>query len=133
MDIMNTSDYFQNQNYTNTLSTYAEHRNDNRQATVSAYYDIKFGKRSNKLSITGNYFSNTPSSNIDFTTQDNSANSYVVRTPSELIIRSIPVRPILRCHLNLQRQKPELNLPILITIQICNTKILSARIMWLIP
>lgn len=84
MDIMNTSDYFQNQNYTNTLSTYAEHRNDNRQATVSAYYDIKFGKRSNKLSITGNYFSNTPSSNIDFTTQDNSANSYVVRTPSEL-------------------------------------------------
>jgi len=84
MDITNTSDYFQNQSYTNTLSTYAEHRNDNRQTTVSAYYDIKFGKRSNKLSITGNYFSNAPSSNIDFTTQDNSANSYVVRTPSEL-------------------------------------------------
>ena len=84
MDITNTSDYFQNQNYTNTLSTYAEHRNDNRQTTVSAYYDIKFGKQSNKLSITGNYFSNAPSSNIDFTTQDNSAKSYTVRTPSKL-------------------------------------------------
>ena len=84
MDITNSSDYFQDQNYTNTLSTYAEHRNDNRQTTVSTYYDIKFGKRSNKLSITGNYFSNAPSSNIDFTTRDNSSNSYIVRTPSKL-------------------------------------------------
>ncbi|WP_295199264.1 TonB-dependent receptor [uncultured Chryseobacterium sp.] len=84
MDITNTSDYFQNQNYVNTLSTYAEHRDKNRQVTVSAYYDIKFGKRSNKLSITGNYFSNMPTSNIDFTTVDQSSNSYVVRTPSEL-------------------------------------------------
>ncbi len=84
MDITNTSDYFQGQNYTNTLLTYAEHRNDNKQTTASAYYDVKFGKRSNKLSVTGNYFSNTPGSNIDFTTKDNSANSYVVRTPSEL-------------------------------------------------
>ncbi|MCJ8152752.1 TonB-dependent receptor family protein [Chryseobacterium sp. SSA4.19] len=85
MDITNDSDYFQNENYTNTLSTYAEHRNDNEQNTVSAYYDINFGKRSNKLSITGNYFSNTPKSTIDFTTRDNaSGGSYSVKTPSEL-------------------------------------------------
>ncbi|MDT3409219.1 UNVERIFIED_CONTAM: outer membrane receptor protein involved in Fe transport [Pseudacidovorax intermedius] len=84
MDITNTSDYFQNQNYTNTLRTYAEHRDKNRQATISAYYDLKFGKQNNKLSITGNYFSNTPTSNIDFTTVDNSDHDYVVRTPSRL-------------------------------------------------
>ncbi len=84
MDITNRSDYFQGQTFTNTLSTYAEHRNDNQQATVSGYYDIKFGKRDNLLSITGNYFSNTPDSNIDFTTKDNSGVSSVVRTPSEL-------------------------------------------------
>lgn len=84
MDITNRSDYFQNQNFTNTLWTYAEHRNDNQQATVSAYYDVKFGKRDNQLSVTGNYFSNTPDSNIDFTTKDNYGVSYVVRTPSEL-------------------------------------------------
>ena len=84
MDITNTSDYFQNGNYTNTLSTYAEHRTENKQNTISAYYDIKFGKLNNKLSITGNYFSNTPKSNIDFTTADNSGDSFVVKTPSEL-------------------------------------------------
>ncbi|KFF13437.1 hypothetical protein IW15_06475 [Chryseobacterium soli] len=84
MDITNTSDYFQHGNYTNTLSTYAEHRTENKQNTISAYYDITFGKLSNKLSITGNYFSNSPQSNIDFTTEDTSGNSYVVKTPSEL-------------------------------------------------
>lgn len=84
MDITNRSDYFQNGNYTNTLSTFAEHRTKNKNSTVSAYYDLKFGKRDNKLSITGNYFSNTPASNIDFITDDNSGNSYIVKTPSEL-------------------------------------------------
>ncbi|MDH6250627.1 outer membrane receptor protein involved in Fe transport [Chryseobacterium sp. H1D6B] len=84
MDITNASDYFQNGNYTNTLSTYAEHRTENKQNTISAYYDVKFGKLHNKLSITGNYFSNSPQSNIDFTTADTSGNSYVVKTPSEL-------------------------------------------------
>jgi len=84
MDITNTSDYFQHGNYTNTLSTYAEHRTENKQNTISAYYDITFGKLNNKLSITGNYFSNSPQSNIDFTTKDTSGNSYVVKTPSEL-------------------------------------------------
>ncbi|SHL21874.1 TonB-dependent receptor domain-containing protein [Chryseobacterium polytrichastri] len=84
MDITNTSDYFQNGNYTNTLSTHAEHRNKNKQNTISAYYDIKFGKLNNKLSITGNYFSNTPKSNIDFTTVNNLGGSFVIKTPSEL-------------------------------------------------
>ncbi|WP_374445224.1 TonB-dependent receptor domain-containing protein [Epilithonimonas sp.] len=84
MDITNTSDYFQKGNYTNTLSTYAEHRTKNKNNTISAYYDLKFGKRDNKLSITGNYFSNTPESNIDFTTVDNSGNAFIVKTPSEL-------------------------------------------------
>lgn len=84
MDITNTSDYFQHRNYTNTLSTYAEHRTENKQNTISAYYDIKFGKLNNKLSITGNYFSNTPQSIIDFTTTDDSGNASIVKTPSEL-------------------------------------------------
>jgi hypothetical protein len=84
MDITNTSDYFQNENYTNSLFTYAEHRTKNKNNTISAYYDLKFGNRDNKLSITGNYFSNTPESNIDFTTNDNSGNSFIVKTPSEL-------------------------------------------------
>ncbi|WP_343610327.1 TonB-dependent receptor domain-containing protein [Chryseobacterium oranimense] len=82
MDITNTSDYFQNGNYTNTLSTYAEHRARNQQQTISAYYDLKFGKRDNKLSITGNYFSNIPKSLIDFTTTESSGDSFIVRTPS---------------------------------------------------
>ena len=84
MDITNTSDYFQNENYSNSLFTYAEHRTKNKNNTISAYYDQKFGKRDNKVSITGNYFSNTPTSNIDFTTDDNAGNSFVVQTPSEL-------------------------------------------------
>ncbi|AZA77606.1 TonB-dependent receptor [Chryseobacterium sp. G0186] len=82
MDIENTSDYFQNEIYTNTLSTVAAHRGKSTQQTVSAYYDVKFGKQDNKLNITGNYFSNTPKNVIDFTTTDNSGNSSVVKSPS---------------------------------------------------
>lgn len=82
MNIENTSDYFQNDHYTNTLSTYAEHRGKSTQQTISAYYDIKFGKQDNKLSITGNYFSNLPKTNIDFTTIENSGDQFVVRSPS---------------------------------------------------
>ncbi|WP_261511184.1 outer membrane beta-barrel family protein [Chryseobacterium paludis] len=82
MDIYNTSDYFQNGNYTNTLLTYAKHRSKSSQQTISAYYDLKFGKQDNKLSITGNYFSNIPESNINFTTTENSGSNSVVRTPS---------------------------------------------------
>lgn len=82
MDIQNTSDYFQNDNYTNTLSTYAEHRGKSTQQTISAYYDVKFGKRDNKLSITGNYFSNLPKTTIDFTTIENSGDQFIVKSPS---------------------------------------------------
>ncbi|MCJ7932944.1 MAG: outer membrane beta-barrel family protein [Chryseobacterium sp.] len=83
MDITNTSDYFQNESYTNTLSTYAEHRGKSRQQTISAYYDLKFGKRDNKLSITGNYFSNIPKNVIDFTTTtENTGDRFAVKTPS---------------------------------------------------
>ena len=84
MDITNQSDYFQNGNYTNTLSTYAEHRTKNKNSTISAYYDLKFGKLDHKLSITGNYFSNAPESVIDFTTIENSGDTFVVKTPSAL-------------------------------------------------
>ncbi|WP_353149403.1 TonB-dependent receptor [Chryseobacterium sp.] len=82
MDITNTSDYFQNENYTNTLSTYAEHRGRSTQQTISAYYDVKFGKQDNKLSITGNYFSNIPKTTIDFITMDNSGDQSTVKSPS---------------------------------------------------
>ncbi|RXM38062.1 TonB-dependent receptor [Chryseobacterium sp. CH21] len=82
MDITNTSNYFQNGNYTNTLLTGAEHRATNRQHTASAYYDLKFGKQDNKLSITGNYFSNTPDTTIDFTTTESSGDQFVVKSPS---------------------------------------------------
>lgn len=82
MDIRNTSNYFQNGIYTNTLLTDAEHRATGRQHTVSAYYDLKFGKQDNKLSITGNYFSNTPETTIDFTTTESSGNRFVVKSPS---------------------------------------------------
>lgn len=84
MDIDNRSDYFQNGNHTNTLTTYAEHRSKGKQQTVSAYYDLKFGKQDNKLSFTGNYFSNIPESTIDFTTTESSGQSFVVRTPSTI-------------------------------------------------
>ncbi|MDR6459477.1 outer membrane receptor protein involved in Fe transport [Chryseobacterium vietnamense] len=82
MDIRNTSNYFQNGIYTNTLLTDAEHRATGRQHTVSAYYDLKFGKQDNKLSITGNYFSNTPETTIDFTTTESSGGRFVVKSPS---------------------------------------------------
>ncbi|KMQ65842.1 TonB-dependent receptor [Chryseobacterium angstadtii] len=84
MDIENTSRYFQNGNFTNNLSTYAEHRAKNRQQTASAYYDLKFGKLDHKLSITGNYFSNIPESLIDFTTTESDGDSFVVKTPSRV-------------------------------------------------
>lgn len=82
MDIRNTSNYFQNGNYTNTLLTDAEHRSTGRQHTASAYYDLKFGKQDHKLSITGNYFSNTPETIIDFTTTESSGDQFVVKSPS---------------------------------------------------
>ncbi|MEN5306523.1 TonB-dependent receptor [Chryseobacterium cucumeris] len=82
MDIRNTSNYFQNGIYTNTLLTDAEHRATGRQHTASAYYDLKFGKQDNKLSITGNYFSNTPETIIDFTTTESSGDRFVVKSPS---------------------------------------------------
>jgi hypothetical protein len=82
MDIRNTSNYFQNGIYTNTLLTDAEHRATARQHTASAYYDLKFGKQDHKLSITGNYFSNTPESIIDFATTENSGDKFVVKSPS---------------------------------------------------
>lgn len=82
MNIENTTDYFQNDNYTNTLSTYAEHRGKSTQQTISAYYDVKFGKQDNKLSITGNYFSNLPKTTIDFTTIENSGDEFIVKSPS---------------------------------------------------
>ena len=84
MDIQNTTDYFQNSSYTNTLSTYAEHRGKSNQQTVSAYYDFRFGKQDNKLSVTGNYFSNIPKNIIDFTTTENSGTSSVVKSPSKV-------------------------------------------------
>lgn len=84
MDIQNSSEYFQNGNYTNTLSTYAEHRSTSKQQTISAYYDVKFGKKDHKLSITGNYFSNRPESTIDLNTTESSGNKFVVRTPSRV-------------------------------------------------
>lgn len=82
MDIRNTSNYFQNGIYTNTLLTDAQHRATGRQHTASAYYDLKFGKQDNKLSITGNYFSNTPETIIDFTTTESSGDRFVVKSPS---------------------------------------------------
>ncbi|MCL8538913.1 TonB-dependent receptor [Chryseobacterium gallinarum] len=82
MDIENTSDYFQHDQYTNTLFTDAEHRGKSIQQTISAYYDITFGKQDNKLSITGNYFSNLPKTTIDFTTIENSGDEFIVRSPS---------------------------------------------------
>lgn len=82
MDIMNTSDYFQNGNYMSTLLTSAEHRAKSMQQTISAYYDVKFGKQDNKLSITGNYFSNIPKTIIDFTTRENSGDQFTVKSPS---------------------------------------------------
>ncbi|WP_223606061.1 TonB-dependent receptor family protein [Chryseobacterium sp. OSA05B] len=82
MDVQNTSRYFQNGMYTNTLSTYAEHRANSLQQMISGYYDLKFGKQGHKLSITGNYFSNIPESLIDFTTTESSGDDFVVRTPS---------------------------------------------------
>lgn len=82
MDIRNTSNYFQNGIYTNTLLTDAEHRATGRQHTASAYYDLKFGKQDNKLSITGNYFSNTPETTIDFTTTESSGDRFIVKSPS---------------------------------------------------
>lgn len=82
MDIRNTSNYFQNGIYTNTLLTDAQHRATGRQHTASAYYDLKFGKQDNKLNITGNYFSNTPETIIDFTTTESSGDRFVVKSPS---------------------------------------------------
>ncbi|UKB82950.1 TonB-dependent receptor [Chryseobacterium sp. MEBOG06] len=82
MDIVNTSNYFQNSSYTNTLFTDAAHRGTSMQHTASAYYDLKFGKQDNKLSITGNYFSNVPDTTINFTTTESSGDRFVVKSPS---------------------------------------------------
>ena len=74
MNINNTTDYFTQLIYSQTLSTYTENRKKNTSITLSAYYDLEFGKdKKNKFSIVANYFDYDPTTNVNFATTSNTS------------------------------------------------------------
>lgn len=83
MDINNNTVYKTNNVETQRLSTYSEHRSKDKSHTLSTYYDLKFGD--NKLSIVGNYFSNSPATTVNFVTTNNiNTASNIVRNLSDI-------------------------------------------------
>ena len=68
MDIVNTTNYFQNNQNIQNLFTNTQHREKNTMNTLSVYYDLKLDSIGKKLSITGNYYSNNESTNVNFNT-----------------------------------------------------------------
>lgn len=74
MNINNTTDYFTQLIYSQSLSTYTENRKKNTSITLSAYYDLEFGKdKKNKFSIVANYFDYDPTTNVNFATTSNTS------------------------------------------------------------
>ncbi|WP_165799108.1 outer membrane beta-barrel family protein [Sphingobacterium corticibacter] len=85
MDIVSTTNYMTNRLLDSILWTNAEHRKSINFQTLSAYYDLKLDTLGRKVSIMGNFLSNTPRSPFDFTSENlNTENSYSVRNESDM-------------------------------------------------
>lgn len=68
MDIFNRSIYQTNSIQDSLLTTSSEHRKPIVTHSLNAYYDYKIDSLGKKLSIAGNYFSNSPDAEVNFQT-----------------------------------------------------------------
>ena len=79
--LSNSSAYQTNNKNDSVLQTASYNRNPITTHTLTLYYDQKLGTSGKKLTTDLNYFSNAPTTNIDFTTlSDHSSNTTIVRT-----------------------------------------------------
>jgi len=85
MDILNRTIYQYNNHIDSILTTLSNHKNPALSQTLNLYYDQKLGKSGEKLSTGFNYFSTTPTNDVNFTTtSDQSPIAQVVRNTSNL-------------------------------------------------
>lgn len=75
MDIINNSRYFTGTKQDSVLVTKTENRTHILSQTLNAYYDYNFDNSGKKMSISGNYFTNTPKYSVDFNTTNPASNS----------------------------------------------------------
>ncbi len=75
MDIVNTTNYFQNAQNIENLFTNTQHREKNTMNTLGVYYDLKLDSIGKKLSFTGNYYGNNAITNVNFNTLKSSDES----------------------------------------------------------
>lgn len=75
MDIANTSRYFTGSSLDSLLISKTENRTRILSHTLNGYYDYNFDNAGKKMSISGNYFSNTPKYSVDFNTANPASNS----------------------------------------------------------
>ncbi|WP_053327672.1 outer membrane beta-barrel family protein [Chryseobacterium gallinarum] len=69
MNINNTTNYYIEERFNQTLHTYTENRKKNTSFTLNGYYDLAFGKENkNKLNVLINYFDYDPVTNVNFAT-----------------------------------------------------------------
>lgn len=76
MNINNISLYKTNNSVTNDLQIYTENRGNRNTQTLNAYYDLNLDGNAKKMSVTGNYYSYTPKTFVDFYTYDKFNNTY---------------------------------------------------------
>ena len=76
MNINNISLYKTNNSVTNDLQIYTENRGNRNTQTLNAYYDLNLDGNAKKMSVTGNYYSYTPKTFVDFYTYDRFNNTY---------------------------------------------------------
>ncbi|MBL1220771.1 TonB-dependent receptor [Chryseobacterium sp. L7] len=85
MDIFNRSIYKTNSIQDSLLTTTSDHRKPILTHSLNAYYDYKIDSLGKKLSIAGNYFSNSPDADVHFQTlNDMNSNVQRIRNVSNL-------------------------------------------------
>lgn len=86
MDILNNSDYYNQNSLYQTLVTNTTHREKNPSQTLNTYYELKIDSLGKKLSLGANYYTTKNTTNVDFSTVNLKANSEVetVKTFSEI-------------------------------------------------
>ncbi len=85
MDIFNRSIYNTNNIHDSLLTTTSDHRKPILTHSLNAYYDYKIDSIGKRLSIAGNYFSNSPDADVHFQTlSDINSNIQRIRNASNL-------------------------------------------------
>lgn len=86
MDIMNNSDYYNQNSLYQTLFTNTTHREKNPSHTLNTYYELRLDSLGKKLSLGVNYYTTKNTTNVDFSTISLPTNSPVqtVKTFSQI-------------------------------------------------